>query len=511
MKIVLAISLLGLLALQLSSLFILPAPNSLRWYGDETWLMTEAHSQIATGVVHYPIALGSTLVESKGLVLSMTWLSSILYGLPTVLINADPIMIGRVATAVLSILLLFTLFFAARSLGASSALALISMALLAATRAFLFSSHSCRTDILAGLIVLAFVWQMLRTGTDHFFKWWFGYGALVAFLCISSSIHLLTLLGPVALYFAWKRNGLSSLRNAISLICGALMMLALLTAVYVLSTGSTTLFSPHAHQFRDVLSSIPILRPLSRSVQVSNIVIRSKEFWTEAPIAFVAIIFTVIGIWKHVLRKELAIATAIVFFSWLLLEGAEINYLIHVLPLLLLCFAVSFSQLLTMRWHTISIAIAAIVVIALLAQDTFHARSVALQIDQSNSSAIQQIVHRIASTWTRPEAPLVLSEPPSLESLTRIRQIHVMTDHFISLPEREEPIDSTLTRLHVNYAVLYNSPSFPKHREQVDSLYRVLMRRGTLIDREIGMSGDVGRQYFGHSDWQDTLILIQLK
>src|SRR4051812_31430565 len=103
---------LSLLILQFSSLCIFPTPNSLRWYGDETWLMSEAHSQITTGVVRYPMALGSTLEHSKGVVLSMTWLSSLLYGLPIALIHADPLSIGRTVTAALSLLLLILFYFA---------------------------------------------------------------------------------------------------------------------------------------------------------------------------------------------------------------------------------------------------------------------------------------------------------------------------------------------------------------------------------------------------------------
>jgi hypothetical protein len=88
-----------------------------------------------------------------------------------------------------------------------------------------------------------------------------------------------------------------------------------------------------------------------------------------------------------------------------------------------------------------------------------------------------------------------------------------MTDHFISFPAQDEPLDSTLTRLDVKYAVLYDSPVFPKIRWQADSLYRTLMRRGTLLACYPGITGDIGRDYFRAipDTIADTLLLFKLR
>src|ERR1019366_9729303 len=101
---------LVLVLLQLRSLFIFPLPNSIRWFGDETWLMSEAKQQITTGVVRYPLAIGSALEHGKGVVLSMTWLSSLLYGLPVCIAGHSIVADGRIVTAVLAILLLVSLY-----------------------------------------------------------------------------------------------------------------------------------------------------------------------------------------------------------------------------------------------------------------------------------------------------------------------------------------------------------------------------------------------------------------
>ena len=143
----------------------------------------------------------------------------------------------------------------------------------------------------------------------------------------------------------------------------------------------------------------------------------------------------------------------------------------------------------SVRWQSVLVAALAFVLIAVATTDAIRADSTAAAIRRSNDTAIREIVRTIGSSWQSAQKPLVLSEPPTLAQLMDEPQIRVMTDHLISLPDREEPIDSTLRRLQVNYAVLYNSPTFPKQRDQTDSLYRVLMRKGTIIHRAVGTSG----------------------
>ncbi|MDP4199429.1 MAG: hypothetical protein Q8922_09875 [Bacteroidota bacterium] len=513
----LVVLVIALFALQCSSLFVFPQPNSLRWYGDETWLMSEAKTQITTGTVRYPLAIGSTLDHSKGLALSMTWLSAVLYGLPAAAVTADPVAVGRVVTAVLAAILLVTAYRSARALGASSLAALIGVALLASTRAFVFSSHSCRTDLLAGLVVLLFLssmTQLFAIQKERSQIWWIGYGAVVVFLAVSSSIHLLTLLGPVAIFLAWRFGGFGTFRLAFATIIGALSTLVLLTIVSWLTNGTLTLFTPGAHQFQDVLSSIPILRPLSRSVQSANILIRLKQFFAEAPAVFLLVLLTPFA-WQSSKQRakasSLLIALVIIFLSWLLFEGAEINYLMQVVPVIFLAIALALSRI-SSKNKVIEYAAAAIAIvfIGISGQDMLRASANAHVIDRSNASAISAIASHIDTSWHRPGAPLILVEPPALERMSQYPNLRVMTDHFISFSEREIPTDSFLRQEHVNYAVLYNSPKFPKDRARVDSLYRTVRRIGTLIAYEAGRSGDIGRNYFGRSEWQDTLLLFKL-
>ena len=85
-----------------------------------------------------------------------------------------------------------------------------------------------------------------------------------------------------------------------------------------------------------------------------------------------------------------------------------------------------------------------------------------------------------------------------------------MTDHFISFPLQSLPLDSFFRKEHVDYIVLYNTPVYPKNRGRDDPFYQAVRSSGRLIATYTGTSGDMGRDYFDHSNWQDTLLLFQL-
>jgi hypothetical protein len=506
-----------LFALQLRSLFIFPQPNSFRWFGDETWLMTEAVQQIATGLVRYPLAIGSTLEHGKGLALSMTWLSALLYGLPALIEGHNIVAVGRIVTAVFAMGLLALLYDCSRLLGASRFASALSILLLVCTRSFFFASHSARPDLLAGFIVLAFValcTKFAQNGKEFGVWWWFGYGAVIVFLSISSSIHLLTLLGPVSLFFFWRLGGLRRWSVAVSAVAGACAMAAILIEVYYGTTGTLTLFSSSTGpaQFQDVLSSIPIRRPFSRSVQVANIIIRFKQFLSEAPEVFLLLVLLPF-IWRRTsdVRHTFVIASFIVIVSWLLFEGAEINYLMHLLPLLFLGLAIAATGVIK-RWNYAAIASFAGIAMLFFTcgfHDSSNALIAASGIDQSDYANIHAIEANIAANWHGNGKPRVLSEPIALDRLSQDTNLETMTDHFISFPLRPQPIDSFFTEEHVNYIVLYNSPVYPKNRERDDPFYQDIMRSGRLLASHLGTSGDMGRNYFGQSNWQDTLLLFQ--
>ena len=142
-------------------------------------------------------------------------------------------------------------------------------------------------------------------------------------------------------------------------------------------------------------------------------------------------------------------------------------------------------------------------------RDSSNAFASASEIDRSNRAGNQTIEAQIAASWHGIGKPRVISEPITLDRLSQDTSIEAMTDHFISFPLRMEPLNNFFQREHVDYVVLYNSPVYPKDRPRDDPFYRAVASSGTLITCYVGISGDMGRDYFDHSNWQDTLLLFK--
>jgi hypothetical protein len=501
---------------QARSVYVAPQPNSIRWFGDETWLMLEAEAQITTGVTHYPLALGTPLVERKGMVLGMNWLSSAIYGVPVAIADQDPVSTGRTVTLILSLVLCGVFFAGARVLGTTMSVAAFGVLLLVASRSFLFTSHSARPDMLAGLIVLGVFAYGLRamqnreriTRNEALLA-----GAVAAFLMISSSVHLLTLLPGIVLYFGWRLGIFRSWSVAGAFVAGAIAVTVVLCGIYILTTHSASLFASATHaQFHDVVSSIPILRPFSRSVQVANLVTRSKQFAAESPQALLIFAIALIAILKRWSAMSTAlIAFGVLLLSWLLLQGAEVHYLMHVVPVMLLIAMIGLSRLIaTVRPDVTSLALVVVCgALAFLAiRDSNAAFVEGTRIARSNDRAVAGVFTAIANDWQNLGSPLVLCETPALEGMLRY-PVRTMTDHLISFPNYNLPTSAYLDTLGVDYVVLYDSPMYPKDRAAVDPFYQAVRARGTVVDLETGTIGDIGRSYFERSNSRDTLLVIR--
>src|ERR1041385_5873370 len=71
---------LAIFVLQLRSLYIVPIPDSVRWGGDETWLMREFGNQIAHGAMSYPENFGAP-TRTDGVLAGSMWVNALIYGL----------------------------------------------------------------------------------------------------------------------------------------------------------------------------------------------------------------------------------------------------------------------------------------------------------------------------------------------------------------------------------------------------------------------------------------------
>src|SRR5207237_8083724 len=108
-----------------------------------------------------------------------------------------------------------------------------------------------------------------------------------------------------------------------------------------------------------VLGQIPILRPFSRNVQLSNLQERLNLFQEDAPaiLALIAVAIALIvayKIWQwrmtrtgkhlriasHSAQRLMLWSTAACTASWLLLQGSRPYYLFHIAPLLVVTGAI---------------------------------------------------------------------------------------------------------------------------------------------------------------------------
>jgi hypothetical protein len=160
------------------------------------------------------------------------------------------------------------------------------------------------------------------------------------------------------------------------------------------------------------------------------------------------------------------------------------------------------------RWILLS---ASVLFTAINIRDAIIGKANAAAISRSNRDAVYNIERAITRTWLHSQKPRVITEPPTLDRLSQDTNIVTMTDHFISFPIVTEPFDWFFARERVDYVMLYNSPTYPKDRAKDDPFYQEVYRSAQLIRTEIGTIGDVGRDYFRPSPWEDTLLLFQLR
>jgi hypothetical protein len=363
--------------------------------------------------------------------------------------------------------------------------------------------------------VFAFVeWAIERGSVRITPRRAFFFGAALVFLMLTSSVHLVTLLPGLGVYAAWRLGVFRKSGPATAFIGGGILCVATLAAIYALTTNSVAIFDSSGHaQFHDVVSSIPILRPLSRSVQVANLLIRSKQFIAEAPAALLVVPVVALALWRTRGRSDargITLAFAIVFLSWVLLEGAEVHYLMHIVPLMLLVTIVLLSRTSNYegQWPALIAIVIAGALTVLSVRDANSAFVEGSRIARSNDRATGGLFAAIASDWQRPGLPIVLVEPPALEGLMKY-PLRLTTDHFLSFPQYALPLDRYLDTLAIDYIVLYNSPDYPKVRPSSDPLYQTVRSHAILVDLETGTIGDIGRTYFEPSTFRDTLLLFR--
>ncbi len=374
---------LAVFALQLRTLYTVPVFDSVRWGGDETWLMREFVHEAEHGVLLYPESFGEP-VRTNGVLAGSMWGNAVLYGIPGIVFfpKYDYVSIGRTVTAILALLLIGSLFFIARSLKISPILSALAVGLMVLSQGFVWATHSARYDLLTGLVLIWYCYYLSRI--DKFGSWQMFLAGAVGVFTICFSPHLLTLAAGASCVFI-VANRLWRKRSALlAWLAGSAAGTALLCMAYFIGSGEFSLFGRggKAGIFSFVLNEIPILRPLSRNVQVSNLMERFHLFEGDLPGMLVLLgAALLVLLWFLALRlrsRDGGNATGVsvshsqrIFMwcgvvctlVWLLTQGSRPYYLFHIVPLLVIGCTIVLEQLsyaFRIRWIGASFAVTAL-------------------------------------------------------------------------------------------------------------------------------------------------------
>jgi hypothetical protein len=527
---------------QLRSLFYFPVFDSYLWWGDESWLMLEFREQMAHGLLRHPLALGSTLNASNGLLLSNMWITAILYGLPQLVFAHvhDPIFIGRIVTGLLDVALISSTFYILRKRRVSSILTSLSIVLLITSRTFLLTSHSARYDILTALSLL-WIFHMLIAKIDSF-KSEEGISPFTAYLLgfafpITAlvSAHLLLLTAALFLYAAIKLGVFRRFSTIALFVLGGATVGFAFVAVYWILTGSLVLFnSTNGQGFQLTLREMPILRPFSRSVQIANLVQRWRQVTFFAPFVLASgvIVFTA---WlsgrlrqRTSARKSrlltMTIVLLLLLFSWLFFESsAPTSYLIYIVPIAILASACVMQRMLNsvvvqnnLRVPALFLTFILGVAVSVLGyREVSNAATKSLAWSSANADACAQMYSAIVKDANAKGiySPLVVIFNPAIDRFQEFDDVREMTTHFIEYPATSDAPDSVLRKFRVSYILMYRSALRPLYMREVQPLEEIVAKRGTLIAKAHGEFTDIGRSYFEddlrHAD--DTLVVYRLK
>jgi hypothetical protein len=411
-----------------------------------------------------------------------------------------------------------------RAFHVSSLLALFALLLLVTSRSFFFASHAARLDVAAALSVLGFIWYL----SSRFDRWqravwlptptWFFLYGIVAILFATLSIHLLTLLGLLSVYSLFRFGAVRKPKHFLFAATGALVAVVVLIAIYKISGAPITVFGHTAipNQFQSVVQKLPIERPFSRSVQVSNILERITGLWSEAKFIVIAIAASVFLLFLHRSSKKssrenfLFGGTAIILIAWLFFESPARYYFVQVLPLFIVTAMIAISSRQIVN-KVLPIALCSLGLLYFGIRDARNARTLSETIYRDNATAIEAAL-RVIYTEPHGSRPIVLAQNPAIASLEREQDIRLMTAHFVSFPLSSESIANVVLTIPVKYMMLYAAGDGSVYSDDYHALRPVADSIGTVLLKQTGILFDVHRDYFTNVATRpnDTLILYKL-
>ncbi len=504
---------LAVFALQLRTLYTVPVYDSVRWGGDETWLMREFVHQAAHGVLLYPESFGEP-VRTNGVLAGSMWGNALLYGVPGIIFfpHYDYDSIGRTVTALLALLLIGSLYCITRSLKIDPILSALAVALMVMSQGFVWATHSARYDLLTGLVLVWYCYYLSKI--EKFGMWRMFVAGAMGIVTVCFSPHLLTLgAGATLAFFISIRIWQKPVRIFAWLI-GSLSAMVILSIAYVIGAGEFSLFGKggKAGIFSFVLNEVPILRPFSRNVQVSNLMERIHLFQMDAPgtlmllggALLVFIIYQFRLCREHVVDSAISrrqnfflVCVLICTLSWLLMQGSRPYYLFHIVPLLLiggLIILEIWRETFSTRWFGEMGAIIVMLIAIFLGMD--HAipnPALGQAIAHDQQSAISRLLGEVGISSHRRSR--ILLDVAGLDRALVDTSHKVLTLDMFQPPPNAEALVGKLRSNGIDYVLLRSSPLGTPFEPGRALIPHVLDSIGIVQDSALGIFYDDGRSY----------------
>jgi hypothetical protein len=341
------------LVVNVQYLYTAPIANTWIWWpGDETWLLSEYHQFVTTAHYINPLAPGSIYAECSGVLFGSCYITAFVYGLPLIFVKGHTVDVGRTISFAFALITLVAIWEILKRYRVGPVLRAYGCLLLASTLCFFMTSHSARSDMFIGLVVLILigVLPLIAKKAVAYFDVLLG---LLLPLCLLVNGHVLIISAIMLGYLFWSIGGFKNKRSILRCVGAAFAGFVVLLLVQAALLGSFSITGP----FGDDNSNMPFARLLHPRAHFTNYYWRwfIAKLWAPGVIA-VAILLVLTIIWARIrynfrisylepAYRRLFLCTTLVVLASVYLEYYWPRYLIFVLPSIVLSFLVVTSLL----------------------------------------------------------------------------------------------------------------------------------------------------------------------
>jgi hypothetical protein len=398
----------------------------------------------------------------------------------------------------------------------STLLSALGVMIMVLSQGFVWASHSARYDILTGLVLLWYCYYLSKVNIANALQMRIAGACGILILCFSP--HLLTLGAGATIVFLFAHSIWKRPTPLFSWVAGFMISLAILVVLYFVGSGEFSLFGRggKAGIFSFVLNEVPILRPFSRNVQLSNLQERIALFKADLPGMLLVLPITTLLMLSYIIRKRqrakqeknvqinlmsnrrfwLACIVSCTL-SWLLLEGSRPYYLFHIAPLLVIGSVIAFDvwrELFPKRWFGEWIPIAGMVFgVSLGVAHAIPNTTLGNALAHDQRLAITRLLNE--ATISAPRKSRILVDVAGLDLALTDTSRDVLTLDMFQPPADRNQVVNKLYNNSIDYVILRSSPVGTPFEPGRALLPHVLDSIGVVRDSLCGFFYDDGRSY----------------